>query len=146
MKLHLLIALAVGLLIAADDAKQKKGGKKALKQLEGTWVMVSGEDKGEKLPEDTIKNAKLTMDGDKHTVKLGDATIVGTHKVKAKADPKEIDATDTEGPFKGETTLGIYKLEGDTFTVCFAPPNKERPKEFTSKSGTGQFVHVWKRQ
>ena len=53
---------------------------------------------------------------------------------------------DTEGPFKGKTTLGIYKLEGDEFTVCFAPPDKDRPKEFTTKSGTGVLVHVWKRQ
>lgn len=53
---------------------------------------------------------------------------------------------DTEGPFKGKTTLGIYKLEGNQFTVCFAPPGKERPTEFSTTSGTGQFIHVWKRQ
>jgi hypothetical protein len=25
---------------------------------------------------------------------------------------------------------GIYRLEGDTLTVCLAEPNAERPKEF----------------
>lgn len=143
MRLHALLFISLGFLSAADA---KDDGKADLKKLEGTYVMVSGEDKGEKLPEKTIKSAKLTIEGDKHTVKIGEDTIIGTHKLAPTKKPKEIDAMDTEGPFKGKTTLGIYKLEGDEFTVCFAPPDKDRPKEFTSKSGTGAFVHVWKRQ
>ena len=145
MRRHALMVLTVGLLIAAAAPKDDDA-KKELKKLEGNWAMVSGEDKGTKLPEDTVKNAKLTIKGDKHTVKVGEDTFVGTHKLDPSAKPKAIDATDTEGRFKGKTTLGIYKLEGDKFTVCFAPPDKERPKEFSTKSGTGQFIHVWKRQ
>lgn len=142
MRLHAALVLSVGLLIAADA----KDDKVDLKKLEGAWVMVSGEEKGEPLAEKTIKGAKLTIEGDKHTVKVGDETIVGTHKLDAGKKPKEIDAMDTEGPFKGKTTLGIYKVSGNEFTVCFAPPDKDRPKEFTTKSGTALFVHVWKRQ
>ena len=145
MRRHALIVLTVGLLIGAAAPKDDDA-KKELKKLEGTWVMVSGEEKGKKLPDDTVKNAKLTMKGDKHTVQVGEDTFVGTHKVDPAKTPKQIDAIDTEGPFKGKTSLGIYKLEGDKFTVCFAPPDKERPKEFSTKSGTGQFIHVWKRQ
>jgi uncharacterized protein (TIGR03067 family) len=139
------MVLTVGLLIAAAAPKDDDA-KKELKKLEGNWVMVSGEEKGKKLPEDAVKNAKLTIKGDKHTVKVGEESFVGTHKLDPSAKPKAIDATDTEGTFKGKTTLGIYKLEGDKFTVCFAPPDKDRPKEFSTKSGTGQFIHVWKRQ
>ena len=143
MKLHVLLVLAVGLLIVANSS----GGdaaKSELKKLEGTWSMVSGEAKGEKLPENTIKGAKLTIVGDKHTVKIGEDTIIGTHKLDPTKKPKEIDAMDTEGPFKGKTVFGIYKLEKDEFTVCFASAGKERPKEFTTKSGTGELFHVWK--
>ena len=43
-------------------------------------------------------------------------------------------------------TLGIYKYENGEFTVCFAAPGKDRPKEFTTKSGTGEFMHVWKKK
>lgn len=142
MRLHAALILSVGLLIAADA---KDDAKSDLKKLEGTWVMVSGEDKGEQLPEKTIKGARLTIEGDKHTVKIGEETIIGTHKLAPTKKPKEIDAMDTEGPFKGKTTLGIYKMVGDEFAVCFAPPDKDRPKEFSTKSGTGVLVHVWKR-
>ena len=144
MRMHALLVLAVGLLIAAD-AKDDDAGKKALKKLEGTYGMVSGEVKGEKLPEKTIKSAKLVIEGDKHTVNVGEDTIIGTHKLDPTKKPKEIDAMDTEGPNKGTTTLGIYKLEKGEFTVCFAPPGKDRPTEFSTKSGTGELLHVWKK-
>lgn len=133
--------LCGGSLIAAeakDDAE--------LKSLKGDYVMVSGEAKGEKLPAKTVKTATLTIEGDKHTVKVGDDTIIGTHKLAPTKKPKEIEASDTEGPFKGKTTLGIYKFEDGVFTVCFAPPGKDRPKEFTTKSGTGELLHVWKKK
>jgi uncharacterized protein (TIGR03067 family) len=143
MKLHVLFVLSVGLLIAANSS----GGDAAkgeLKKLEGTWGMVSGEAKGEKLPESTVKSAKLTIVGDKHTVKIGEDTIIGTHKLDPTKKPKSIDAMDTEGPFKGKTTFGIYKVENGVFTVCFAPPGKDRPTEFTTKAGTGELLHEWK--
>jgi uncharacterized protein (TIGR03067 family) len=125
--------------LAQDDAE------KELKKAEGVYVMVAGEAKGEKLPEKIVKTGTLTIQGDKHTVKLGDDSIIGTHKLAPTKKPKEIDATDTEGSFKGKTYLGIYKLEKGEFTVCFAPPGKDRPKEFTTKSGTGEILHVWKK-
>ena len=143
MKRHAMLLVTVGLLAGAalgQDAAQE------LKKLEGAWVMVSGEEKGQKLSDESVKKAKLAMQGDKHTVKVGKDTIIGTHKLDPSKKPKEIDAMDTEGPFKGKAPLGIYKLEGDEFTVCFALPGKDRPKEFTTKSGTGEILHVWKKE
>src|SRR5206468_5606210 len=116
-KLHVLTVLAVGLIIAAGGP-QDEAAKKELKKLEGTWIMVSGEEKGEVLPEKTIKSAQLSIMGDKHTVKVGDDTIIGTHKVDPTKSPKQIDTMDTEGPFKGKKALGIYKVEKGQFTVC----------------------------
>src|SRR5436189_4247036 len=113
MKRSALLVLVVGFLVAADDANDE------LKKLEGSYTMVSSEQKGEKLPEETVKTATLVMEGDKHTAKVGTVTIVGTHKVDPSKKPATIEASDTEGPFKGKTRLGIYKLEGDQFTFCF---------------------------
>lgn len=141
MRRHVLLVLSVGLLIAAD-AKNDDAAKKELKILSGTYVMVSGESKAEKLSEERIKEAKLVMEGDKDTANFGGDTVKGTLKIDPTKAPKEIDATDGEG----KTMLGIYKFEKNQFTVCFAPPGKERPKEFSIKVGTGDFIHVWKKK
>ena len=140
MKRYVLLALAAGLLVGADDAKDE------LKKLEGTWTMASGEKDGKALAEQTIKGAKLVFKGGQHDVKVGDDIFKGTHKVDPSQKPKTIDATDTDGPFKGKTVYGIYEVDGDTFKVCFAAPGKDRPKEFSTKSGTGHILHVWKRE
>lgn len=143
--MRLTALLILPLVLVAANGAQDDADNKELKKLEGSWLLVSGESKGEALPEKILKNAKLTIVGDKHTVELGEDTIVGTHRLDATKKPKEIDATDTEGPFKGKKMLGIYKLEKDQFTVCFAAPDKDRPTEFTTKSGTGTLLHAWKR-
>jgi uncharacterized protein (TIGR03067 family) len=132
-----------GLLIAAeaqDDAE------KELKKLSGVYVMVSGEANGEKLPEKIVKASTLTLKGNKYTVKLGDDTFSGNQKVAPTKTPKEIDATDTDGANKGKTMLGIYKLEKGVFTVYFASPGKDRPKEFAAKTNPGELIHVWKKK
>jgi uncharacterized protein (TIGR03067 family) len=116
-----------------------------LKKLEGTWALVSGEQEGRPLPPETLKTASLLIKGDHHTVKVGQDLFVGTHKLDPARMPKQIDAMDTEGVFKGKTSLGIYKLTAEEFTVCFAPPGKDRPKEFTTKSGAATMLHVWRR-
>jgi uncharacterized protein (TIGR03067 family) len=122
------------------------GAEKELKNLEGVYVMVSGQANGEKLPETIVKSAMLTVKGNKHTVKVGDDTIIGTHKLAPTKTPKEIDSADTEGPLQGQTYLGIYKLEKGVFTVYFAPPGKDRPKGFAKKTNPGEILHVWKKK
>jgi uncharacterized protein (TIGR03067 family) len=144
MKQYVLPVLAIGLLFAANYSSGGDAAKGELKKLEGTWGLVSGEAKGENLPESTIKSAKLTIAGDKYTVKLGENATTGTNKIDPTTKPKAIDATETEGPHKGKTAFGIYRLEKGEFTVCLAPPGKDRPTEFTTKSGTGEILHVWK--
>ena len=138
---HVLFVLSVGLLIAAD-AKTDDAGKQELKKLAGTYVMVSGESGEEKVPAERVKEAKLTIEGDKYTATFGGDSVTGTLKLDRTKTPKAIDATDSEG----KTILGIYKFEKDQFTVCFAPAGKDRPKEFAIKAGAGGFIHVWKKK
>lgn len=137
-------SLAVGLLITVGLAGCKPA-MNDMKAMEGTWTLVSGEKDGEPLPESDVKNSKLTIAGDTHTVQVGDMKLKGTHKLDSTKTPKHIDANDTEGPTIGQNS-GIYEFTaaGD-FRVCFAPTGKERPTDFVTKPGTGHFVHVWKR-
>jgi uncharacterized protein (TIGR03067 family) len=142
MRSYAPLLVAVGLLVAAAPPKQKESAE----GLDGTWLMVGGEDGGKPLPPDLVKSTRLTIKGDHYTLRTGDDTGGGTLALNAQARPPAIDSTASDGPWKGQTIHGIYRLRGDEFTVCFAPPGKERPTQFTTKSGTGSFLHVWKRQ
>jgi uncharacterized protein (TIGR03067 family) len=135
MRWILTVVGGAGLLLGTALAQDEKG-------MEGTWTMVSGIEKGKKLPAETVKTARLTIKGDQHTVELDGEILKGKHTVDATKKPKTIDSNDTEGPFKGKTLLGIFEVDGDQFKVAFAAPGKERPKDFTS----ADIVHVWQRQ
>jgi len=133
------VMLAACLLVAASTSKAESS------KPEGCWRLQSGEVAGKEIPDQIIKQARAAIFGDQHTVNMVAEVILGSHKIDSSKQPPTIDATDTAGPFAGKTTLGIYEIKGDQFKVCFAEPGKERPKEFTTKSGTGHLLHVWNR-
>jgi uncharacterized protein (TIGR03067 family) len=112
MRRYTPFVLVVGLLIAADAPKGD------VQKLEGIWRMVWGTVDGKALAGEVVRSARLKIEGDKHTVHVGDDTMVGTHRLEPKEKPKTIDVTDTEGPFKGQTLHGIYRMRGNEFTVC----------------------------
>jgi uncharacterized protein (TIGR03067 family) len=153
MSKHLARILAIGALLAgvgawagADDTDKREAIKRELRKFEGTWLMASGEQDGKPLAADVVKKARLVIQGERHTVKVGDDTYVGTHKLDPTKSPRTIDVKDSEGPFKDKTLKGIYELTDEAFRVCFAPPDKDRPTEFTTKSGTGMMLHEWKKK
>jgi len=146
-------SLAVGLLVVAglvgcqSATEEKQSAENDMQKAAGTWTLVSGEQDGAPLPEDVVKNSKLTIVGDAYTVQLGDLGVKkGTQTLDAAKSPKHIDAQDAEGPTFG-LNHGIYEFtaNGD-FRVCFAAPGKDRPTEFATKAGSGHFMHVWRKE
>jgi uncharacterized protein (TIGR03067 family) len=135
-----LFVLGVGLM-AAEQGKDK--GKPAKKSpLEGTWTAAKGEGK-----------VMLTFSGDKFTVtkSRGEKTedITGTFKLDTKVTPQAIDMTVTGGnakeleKYKGKTSLGIVKLDGNKLEWCANEPGKDtRPTMFTEKEGEMGFLYV----
>ena len=113
--------------------------------LEGNWVMVSGEQDGQAIPENEIHKYKMVISGDQHTVTWADAELKGTHVLDTSQAPMTIDATDTAGPFEGMSLRGIFKIEDSLFTVCFSTPGADRPTEFTTRDRKATILHVWKR-
>lgn len=140
MRVHLLSALALGLLLAPAGAEEKSA-KDDKEKLQGTWVLVSGEHDGQPIPEEVAKTVKLVFAGDKVTLYHNDQKNEGTFKVAADKKPKELDLDMDSGAVKG-----IYQLDGDTLKLANAKPGEERPKEFPKKEGSGLTVATLKRQ
>jgi uncharacterized protein (TIGR03067 family) len=145
---YTLMALAVGLLLAAED--KKDDAKKDQEALQGTWRPVSSE-QGGKDQTDEAKEYTLTFDKDTFTVKKGDEVIIkGTFKVDPSKKPKAIDMTVTEGrrdDDKGKEVLGIYEVDKDSLKWCTAEPGgKDRPKAFATKEGTKDLLVTLKKE
>jgi len=140
-----LVLLIAGSLLASDVSKDD-AVKKDLQLLQGEWIMVSSERDGEKVPEERIKTFKRTVTGNKFTVTWegedGAHTVSGVMTIDPTQKPKTVDVLFTEGPSKDKTFQAIYKVEGDTFTICLGKPDEGRPPDFDSKHGS---LNVWKR-
>jgi uncharacterized protein (TIGR03067 family) len=137
----LVVILAVGLLLGADD--KQADAKKDQEKLQGDWTMQSGERDGEPFPEEVVKAMKRTVTGDKFVItRDGETLAKGTFTLDASQKPKTIDAK-LEGA--GLSVQGIYELDGDTLKVCNAGPREARPKEFATKAESGLTLVVWKK-
>jgi uncharacterized protein (TIGR03067 family) len=140
-----LLALSVAVTIAVVTRQSRAEEKDAPKDEEkilGTWAVVSWEEGGEKAPQDMIKDVKVTFAADgKMTVKQGEKEQDLTYQLDPAQKPKAFEATNA----KGLTGLGIYKLDGDNLTICFARRG-DRPTEFASKEGTSVVLQVLKRE
>jgi uncharacterized protein (TIGR03067 family) len=121
---------------AADDAKM----------LNGTWVVSSADLSGKAMPDDFVKSLKLTIDGEKYTVKVGDEVEKGTAKIDPTKKPKTMDISPTEGPNKGKKILAIYQIDGDALKVCYRLGEGDRPEEFKSTAENKLFLVNYKRE
>lgn len=129
--------------VAADDGAEKD----ELAKFNGTWKGASVTQDGKEMTKAEAEAVRLTVRGEKYTLKTGGEDIEGTHKLDPAKTPKHIEAVRTRGPHKGEKMLGIYELDGDTFKVCFAAPGKgDRPTAFKSAAGSGHRLLVLKRE
>jgi RNA polymerase sigma-70 factor (ECF subfamily) len=121
----------------ADEASKDE------EKILGTWTLVSFEEGGQKAPEEKIKMATATLTADGRMIfKMGEQEQQFTYKLDPSKTPKTFDGTND----RGRTALGIYKLDGDTLTVCFERGGGDRPTEFASKEGTTVVLEVLKRE
>ncbi|HUR54704.1 MAG TPA: TIGR03067 domain-containing protein [Gemmataceae bacterium] len=132
-----LFALALGV-SSADDKKDPTAGK---------WVVESVTRDGK--ADDQLKGWTRTHANGKYALKAGGGVknepIEGTYTVDDSKTPVTIDMKPTDGRYKDKTLMGIAKVDGDTLTVAFAEPGKDRPTSFESKAGSGVVVAVHKR-
>lgn len=124
-------------------SKPDEEGKAALKALQGEWsrvrVTVSGVPHSEVGNETTVT---ITGDRMKYT-NAGKASNEWTLRLDGKATtPARLDRKGASAVVTGFDYLGIYRIEGDTFTLCSC--YQERPTEFGG-AGRGVYLEVFER-
>jgi uncharacterized protein (TIGR03067 family) len=145
MKYRAVLVLGAVVLIAAGESSEE-AVKKEIAKLQGTWSVVSAEWDGNKAPEAKIKMVKIVFQQDKIIRHQGDKTVeTEDYKVDPSKNPKSIDVTYLEGERKGESSQGIYSLDGDTLKICMSY-STNRPTEFETRADSKRHLLVLKRE
>jgi RNA polymerase sigma factor (sigma-70 family) len=132
--------------------KEKRGAAKAapktdLDRLQGVWKLDHAEINGGTARNlEALKKVRLVIKGDKITLGKDEGhDETGSIKVDSTKQPKEIDLILTGPAGNPLTNPGIYKLDGDKLTICYAPHldnGQDRPTEFDTKDGGRLWVLV----
>ena len=135
MRSMFMYALVAGLVGAT--AAGAKDEKDALKELQGTYLIVGLEGKGLKITEEDLK--KFGKEDDRKVVIKGNQIIAtqkgtddpATIKLDPSKSPAHIDLTSMKDG-KPEVDYGIYKYEKGILTICAGEKGeaKDRPKAF----------------
>jgi len=111
-------------------------------ELEGEWKMIACRADGHAVPESIVNTGKRIARGGESTTYFGKQLLMkARYTVDKSAAPHTVDYTIGNG----KQPLGIWRFEGDTLEICFAPPGKPRPADFTAPGGTGHTFTAWVR-
>jgi uncharacterized protein (TIGR03067 family) len=140
--------VAISCLLAAGDDAKEKAIEKDRQLYKGTWRVVALEVNGNKSSGDDTKKISVVneTDGtwsicvDGNEIARGKSTIDPTKKLKT------INFTPSVGLEAGREYLGIYEIAVKTRKLCFAPPGRDRPAEFSSAPGSEHFLVSFERE
>jgi uncharacterized protein (TIGR03067 family) len=130
--------------IRAFKKEREATAKHERAKREGTWLMVSWEENGLTIPPYEVRKWKMVIKGDECMVtREGTEISRGRYGIDVTHSPYHEDYVVAN---KNNTTtmyLGIYSLEGNRLTCCYAERSRGRPVEFDN--GPGKALIVWQR-
>jgi uncharacterized protein (TIGR03067 family) len=129
--------------ITADD---KADQEKEYKVLKSGWTIEKAVLAGNDVTS-SLKVLEFTIHDDgKYTAKHGEEKDEGAFTVDLTTAPKSMVIKPTGGPGKDKVLKAIYKLDGDSFTVCYDMDGKEAPKKFESTAENKFLLVEYKRK
>jgi uncharacterized protein (TIGR03067 family) len=132
---------AIPAVLAGDDPV-----KDELKRHQGTWITTSSIFNGQPAAPELVRAIRRIVTDDHVVWERDGKRFAGTTiALDPKKEPKTIDVIPDGGPNRGEPILGIYKLMGDTLTICMAGPAQPRPKDFKAEKGSGCSLRTFER-
>ncbi len=143
------LLLAVAMIAAADDAKDKEEAiKKDRRLYEGTWRIVALVVNGDKSAEADAKKFSVVngADGSWSLRSEGNEINRGRNILDPSKKPKTIDVIVFDGDKDGQTILGIYEITAKTRRLCYVSTGLERPTEFTSTAANQQVLVTFERE
>lgn len=150
----LLACFCFGARAHADDESDKS--QQDVRRMQGDWkietIEADGQNVTNDLINDVLRDVLVRVEKDKISlVQSGGKEIVSTTMtLNAEAIPKAADfqpREDAFGVFNGESMWGIYELKPDQVKICVSinTAMKQRPVEFKTKSGSGEYLLSLKR-
>jgi RNA polymerase sigma-70 factor (ECF subfamily) len=136
---------AEGKAVAKSALPDGGGSENERDRLQGVWTVIAHDTLGRPASKEFLaRNHQWIFKGDK--VFIGDKDGIarqGTYALNPRTNPESIDLT-LKGPGlapgpravvpEREVSFGIYRLDGDTLTICFNHRAPGRPTEFVSKA------------
>jgi uncharacterized protein (TIGR03067 family) len=141
--------LAVACVVLLLGADKKDDTKKDADKLQGKWVLKSAERGGKEVDLDKEEHIprSLVFKGDKVIAPGKDGEESMPFKVGREDKLGTLDITHENDKKETREFKCLYKLDGDTLTVCVnEAKSSERPKEIAAKEGSHCVVAVFKRE
>ena len=111
---------------------------------QGTWRLVSSTYNGE--PQ--MADMRWVVDGDHYNIVLNQQRHDDPYPFKLNPSQRRIDVNHHETPkgTYGGKLKGIYKISGDSLTVCYDLTGTQYPKSFDAGPGSRRVLYQFQRE
>jgi RNA polymerase sigma factor (sigma-70 family) len=154
-------ATGTGLLSTGRVDLEVKAGNVALKgkaaeesdphpsDLSGNWQAVSFEQDGrQKFSAEDVRKVTARFHNCRYQITPlpwgPEGSFDGGYQIDGD-EPKSFSLYPAKGVLKGQAFRGIYRVEGDTLTLCFSWPPLDRPMEYRSRPNSTIVLAVFRR-
>jgi uncharacterized protein (TIGR03067 family) len=136
------VALMPPLPLAAPAPVQDDGWTEH-RALEHAWVATDMLVDGDKPTDTAVADVHLELFGKHFLLALPRGKYEGEWFGDLDTKPRQLDFVPDDGR---RNLQAIYRIDGDTMKLCFAPDDKPRPSDFTAEKGSGRTLLVLKRK